>query len=77
MDAERKAIREVVKKSLRQNFNKIVYDAKLTDGEEAIVRLIIEKKYSVVKVAMALHICESSVHKVMREFYDRAQVILS
>ena len=76
MNAERKYIREVVKKSLRANFEKIVYDAKLTEGEEQIVRLIIEKKYSVVKTAMTLHVCESTVHKVMREFYDRAQAML-
>lgn len=77
MDAERKYIREVVKKSLRTQFEKIIYDAKLTEQEEAIVRMRIEKNYSVVKTAMTLHICESSVHKVMREFYDRAQVILN
>ena len=76
MDVERKQVREVVKKSLRNQFEKIVYDAKLTEQEEAIVRMIIEKKYSVVKTAMTLHICESSVHKVMREFYTRAQVML-
>ena len=77
MDAERKYIREVVKKSLRTQFEKIIYDAKLTEQEEAIVRMRIEKNYSVVKTAMTLHICESSVHTVMREFYDRAQVILN
>ena len=76
MYAERKYIREVIKKSLRKNFDKIVYDVKLTEDEEAIVRLIIEKKYSVVKVAMTLHICERSVQKVMSEFYDRAYALL-
>jgi DNA-binding NarL/FixJ family response regulator len=76
MDAERKYVRAVVKKSLRTQFEKIVYDAKLTEQEEAIVRMRIEKNYSVIKTAMTLHICESSVNKVMREFYERAQVML-
>ena len=77
MDAERKYYRELVKKSLRANFEKIVYDAKLTEDEEAIVRYIIEKKYSVVKTAMTLHVSESTVCRTMREFYDRAQAILA
>ncbi len=77
MDAERKYYRELVKKSLRTNFEKIVYDAKLTEDEEAIVRYIIEKKYSVVKTAMTLHVSESTVCRTMREFYDRAQAILA
>lgn len=77
MDAERKYHRALLKKSLRTNFEKIVYDAKLTEEEEQIVRLIIEKKYSVVKTALTLHISESSVYRVMREFYERAQAILS
>ncbi len=76
MNVERKQVREVVKKSLRTQFEKIVYDAKLNEREEAIVRMIIEKNYSVVKTAMTLHVCESTVHKVMREFYDRAQAML-
>lgn len=77
MDAERKYYRELVKKSLRANFEKIVYDAKLTEDEEAIVRYIIEKKYSVVKTAMTLHVSESTVCRTMREFYDRVQAILA
>lgn len=77
MDAERKYYRELIKKSLRANFEKIVYDAKLTEDEETIVRLIIEKRYSVVKTALTLHVSESTVCRVMREFYDRAQAILA
>lgn len=77
MDAERKYYREVIKKSLRSNFEKIIYDAKLTEDEEAIVRCIIEKKYSVVKAALTLHVSESTVCRTMREFYDRVQAILT
>lgn len=77
MDAERKYYRELVKNSLRDNFEKVVYDAKLTDEEEQIVRLTIEKKYSTVKTAMTLHISESTVYRTMREFYDRTQAILT
>ena len=49
----------------------------LTEDEEAIVRYIIEKKYSVVKTGMTLHVRESTVCRTMREFYDRAQAILA
>lgn len=77
MDVERKYYREVIKKSLRENFEKILYAAKLTEDEEQIVRLIIEKRYSTVKTALTLHVSESTVCRTMREFYERAQAILS
>lgn len=76
MDAERKYYREVIKQSLRDNFEKILFAAKMTDEEEAIVRLVIIKKYTTVKTALALHISESTVYRTMREFYERAQAIL-
>lgn len=76
MDAERKAIREVVKKSLRANFEKILAEAKLTEQEEAVVRMVILRKGSTVETALKLNMSESTVYRIMREFYERAQVIL-
>ncbi len=76
MNAERKAIRELVKKSLRANFEKIVNEAKLTEQEEAVVRMIIIRKASTVETSLKLNISESTVYRIMREFYERAQVIL-
>lgn len=76
MDAERKAIREQIKKSLRNNFEKILVEAKLTEQEEAVVRMIILRKCSTVETSLKLNISESTVYRIMREFYERAQVIL-
>jgi DNA-binding CsgD family transcriptional regulator len=76
MNAERKYIREVVKKSLRANFEKIVVEAKLTEQEEAVVRMVIIRKASTVETSLKLNISESTVYRIMREFYERAQVIL-
>ena len=76
MNAERKAIRELVKKSLRANFEKIVNEAKLTEQEEAVVRMIIIRKASTVETSLKLNISESTVYRIMREFYERAKVIL-
>ena len=76
MDVERKQVREVVKKSLRANFEKIVGEAKLTEQEEAVVRMVIIRKASTVETSLKLNISESTVYRIMREFYERASVIL-
>jgi DNA-binding NarL/FixJ family response regulator len=76
MDAERKYTREVIKKSLRENFERILHEAKLTDNEEAVVRMVILRKGSTVETALKLNMSESTVYRIMREFYERAQVIL-
>lgn len=76
MNTERKEHRALLKQALRTDFEKILYAAKITDEEEQIVRMVIEKKYSTVKTAMTLHVSESTVYRVMREFYDRTQAIL-
>jgi DNA-binding CsgD family transcriptional regulator len=76
MNAERKYIREVVKKSLTTQFNRIVSEAKLTEQEEAVVRMVIIRKASTVETSLKLNISESTVYRIMREFYERAQVIL-
>ena len=76
MDAERKYTRELIKKSLRENFEKILHEAKLTDNEESVVRMVVLRKCSTVETALKLNISESTVYRIMREFYERAQVIL-
>jgi DNA-binding CsgD family transcriptional regulator len=76
MNAERKYIREVVKKSLATQFNRIVSEAKLTEQEEAVVRMVIIRKASTVETSLKLNISESTVYRIMREFYERAAVIL-
>lgn len=77
MNTERKYIREVVKKSLTTQFEKIVGEAKLTEQEEAVVRMVIIRKASVVETSLKLNISESTVYRTMREFYERAQVIMA
>lgn len=77
MDTERKLCREIIKKSLRENFEKILHEAKLTEQEEEIVRMVIVNKASTIETSLKLHISESTVYRVMREFYERAQVILA
>lgn len=76
MNTERKEHRALLKQALRNDFEKILHEAKITEEEEQIVRMVIEKKYSTVKTAMTLHVSESTVYRVMREFYDRTQAIL-
>ena len=76
MDAERKYTRELIKKSLRENFERILHEAKLTDNEESVVRMVVLRKCSTVETALKLNISESTVYRIMREFYERAQVIL-
>lgn len=76
MDAERKYTRELIKKSLRENFERILHEAKLTEQEEAVVRMVIIRKASTVETSLKLNISESTVYRIMREFYERAQVIL-
>lgn len=76
MDAERKYTRELVKKSLRENFEKILHESKLTEQEEAIVRMRVLRNASIVETSLKLNISESTVNRTMREFYSRAQVIL-
>jgi DNA-binding CsgD family transcriptional regulator len=76
MNVERKQVREVVKKSLRANFEKIVVEAKLTEQEENVVRMVIIRKASTVETSLKLNISESTVYRIMREFYERAAVIL-
>jgi DNA-binding CsgD family transcriptional regulator len=76
MNAERKEIRNFIKQSLRENFEKILYDAKMSDEESEIIRMVVAKKASTVKTAMTLNVSESTVYRVMRDFYDRTQAIL-
>lgn len=76
MDTERKEIRHFIKQSLRDNFERILYDAKMTDEESEVVRMVVVQKASVVKTAMALNISESTVYRIMRDFYDRTQALL-
>jgi DNA-directed RNA polymerase specialized sigma subunit len=76
MDAERKYTRELIKKSLRENFERILHEAKLTDNEEVVVRMVIIRKASTVETSLKLNISESTVYRIMREFYERAAVIL-
>lgn len=76
MDAERKYTRELIKKSLRENFERILHEAKLTDNEEAVVRMVVLRKASRVETSLKLNMSESTVSRIMREFYERAQVIL-
>jgi hypothetical protein len=52
MDAERKYIRELIKKSLRENFERILHEAKLTDNEESVVRMVVLRKCSTVEAAL-------------------------
>ena len=77
MNAERKAVREQMKKSLKTSFDKIVVEAKLTDQEETVVRMVILRKCSIVEVSIKLNISESTVYRIMRSFYERAQLILA
>ena len=77
MDAERKYTRELIKKALRENFERILHEAKLTDNEEAVVRMVVLRKASRVETSLKLNMSESTVSRIMREFYERAQVILS
>ena len=77
MNAERKAVREQMKKSLKTSFEKIVVEAKLTVQEETVVRMVILNKSSIVETSLKLNISESTVYRIMREFYERAQVILA
>ena len=76
MDAERKYTRELIKKSLRENFERILHEAKLTDNEEAVVRMVVLRKSSRVETSLKLNMSESTVSRIMREFYERAQAIL-
>jgi DNA-binding CsgD family transcriptional regulator len=76
MNVERKQVREVVKRSLATQFNRIVSEAKLTEQEEEVVRMVIIRKASTVETSLNLNISESTVYRIMREFYERAQVIL-
>lgn len=76
MDAERKYTRELIKKSLRENFERILHEAKLTDNEEAVVRMVVLRKASRVETSLKLNMSESTVSRIMREFYERAQAIL-
>ena len=77
MDVERKAVREQIKKSLRENFEKIIYASKLTEQEEAVVRMVVLRKASRVETSLKLNMSESTVSRIMREFYERAQAILA
>ena len=77
MDAERKYTRKLIKKSLRENFEKILHEAKLTDNEEAVVRMVVLRKASRVETSLKLNMSESTVSRIMREFYERAQAILA
>ena len=77
MDAERRYTRELVKKSLRENFEKILHEVKLTEREEAVVRMRVLRNASIVETSLKLNISESTVCRTMREFYERAQVILA
>lgn len=77
MNIERKEIRRFLKKSLKSDFEKILYEAKMTADEEEIIRCICCKGMSKVQTAMTLHISESTVYRVMDDFYDRALAILT
>lgn len=77
MNIERKEIRKFLKKSLKSDFEKILYEAKMTADEEEIIRCICCKGMSKVQTAMTLHISESTVYRVMDDFYDRAVAILT
>ena len=77
MNSERKEIRKLLKKSLKSDFEKILYEAKMTADEEKIIRCICCKGMSKVQTAMELHISESTVYRVMDDFYDRAVAILT
>ena len=54
MNIERKHIRQYLKKSLKSDFEKILYEAKMTADEEEIIRCICCKGMSKVQTAMTL-----------------------
>ncbi len=51
MNSERKEIRKFLKKSLKSDFEKILYEAKMTADEEKIIRCICCKGISVARTA--------------------------
>ena len=76
MDAERKYYRDLAKKSLKGDFEKILSETKMTEEEEIVVRLVIEKGASTVSVAMKTCTSERTVCRIMCEFYDRVRAIM-
>ena len=76
MNIEKKYIRRLLKKSLKSDFEKILAEAKMTEAEERIVRSAIVLGSSNIQTAMSNNVSESTVYRVLDDFYDRAIAIL-
>lgn len=69
MNIYTKEARKYLKEATRNEFEKLIYNAKLTPTEEDIIRRHILQDKSVVAISLELNISERSVKKLLSSIY--------
>ena len=62
MKESRKAARAKLKAASRSEYDKLIYEAKLTPRQEEIINLHILKDWSICKIALYFSCCESVIN---------------
>ena len=64
-------IKQLLKKSSRVNYDKIIHDANLTVTQKQILSMFIVDRLPVYEIALQLSFCESLIRKRIAESYDK------
>ena len=71
MKESRKVARSRLKAASRDEYEQLIYSAKLTPRQEQIINLHILQDWSVCKISLSLSCCQSVVKKQLAEVYDK------
>jgi len=71
MKPSRKAARRRLKQSTRTEYERLIYEAKLTPRQEQIINLHILNDCSVCKIALSLSCCQSLIRKELTSAYEK------
>lgn len=71
MKPNRKLARQRLKDSSRNEYENLIFAAKLTPRQEEIINLHILRDCSICKIALSLSCCESLIRKELAIAYDK------
>ena len=75
MKPSRKAARARLKAATRAEYERLIYEAKLTPRQEEIINLHILRDYSICKIALTLPCCQSLVRKELTRSYEKIAIL--
>ena len=77
MNPDCKAARAFLKCATRSEYNKIVYEAKLTPEQEEILNRHILKDETIVKISLELHCSTTNIKNRLHEAYNIIRKVMT